>query len=189
MRPRYSAEAIVLARSPLAEASALLYVLTHEFGLVRVRAQGVRKPGAKLAAAVQTFTESDMILVRGKDGWRLSGAVLAHDWFATLPAGARSRAGRIARLLLRLVHGETSDTASFYIFRGLLEALPMLSEPEADAAETLAALRILRALGLDAGEMPGTTDTDYTKETLATVVAERRVFVMRVNRGIEASGL
>lgn len=188
MRPRYSAEAIVLARSPLAEASALLYLLTHEFGLVKARAQGVRKPGAKLASAVQTFNESDVILVRGKDGWRLSGATLAANWFETLPAPARARAGRIARLLLRLVHGESSDTASFYIFRGFLEALPTLREPEADAAETLAALRILRALGLDAGDIPG-AEGDYEPKTLAVAMQGRRDFILRVNRGIEASGL
>lgn len=188
MRPRYSAEAIVLARSPLAEASALLYLLTHEFGLVRARVQGVRKPGAKLAPAVQTLSESDVILVRGKDGWRVSGAVLAKNWFAALPPSARERAGRIGRLLMRLVHGESSDTASFFIYRGLLEALPGLSEPEADAAETLAALRILRALGLDAGDMPG-REGDYDAATLAKAIEERRDLVQRVNRGIEASGL
>lgn len=188
MRPRYSAEAIVLARSPLAEASALLYLLTHEFGLVKARAQGVRKPGAKLASSVQTLNESDVILVRGKDGWRLSGATLAKNWFEALPAAARERAGRVARLLLRLVHGESSDTASFYIFRGFLEVLPSISEPDADAAETLAALRILRALGLDAGDIPG-AEGDYSSAVLAKAVEDRRAFVMRVNRGIEASGL
>ncbi len=188
MRPRYSAEAIVLARSPLAEASALLYLLTHEFGLVKARAQGVRKPGAKLASAVQTLNESDVILVRGKDGWRLSGATLAKDWFATLPAPARSRAGRISRLLMRLVHGESNDAAPFYIFRGLLETLPTLTDPEADAAETLAALRLLRALGLDAGTIPG-GEGQYDASTLAEVIASRRDLILRVNRGIEASGL
>lgn len=188
MRPRYSAEAIILARAPLAEASALLYLLTHEFGLVKARAQGVRKPGAKLACAVQTFNESDVILVRGKDGWRLSGAVLAKNWFETLPASSRSRAGRIARLLLRLVHGESHDALSFYIFRGLLEVLPSLNEEEADAAECLAALRILRTLGLDAGDIPG-GEGIYEASVLASVIHDRRVFIGRVNRGIEASGL
>ena len=188
MRPRYGAEAIVLARSPLAEASALLYLLTHEFGLVKVRAQGVRKPGAKLAGAVQTFNESEVILVRGKEGWRLSGAVLAKNWFETLSAPSRSRAGRIARLFLRLVHGESHDTASFYIFRGLLEALPSLTEEAADAAETLAALRILHALGLDAGDIPGGEDV-YDTAVLTSVIDDRRTFITRVNRGIEASGL
>jgi DNA repair protein RecO len=188
MRPRYSSEAIVLARTPLAEASALFYLLTHEFGLVKARAQGIRKPGAKLAAALQTFTESDVILVRGKEGWRLSGAVLATNWFETLPPASRSRAGRIASLLLRFVHGESGDPALFYIFRGLLEALPALSEPEADAAECLAALRLLRALGLDEGTMPGEGE-NYTTEVLAPVLEDRRSFVTRINRGIEASGL
>ena len=188
MRPRYSAEAIVLARSPLAEASALLYLLTHEFGLVKARAQGVRKPGAKLAPAVQTLYECDTILVRGKDGWRLSGAVLGKNWFSTLTPSARSRAGRIARLLLRLMHGESNDGAPFHIFRGFLEALPQLTEAQAEAAECLAALRLLRSLGLDAGDIAG-EEHEYTTEALTPIIEDRRTYIMRVNRGIDASGL
>lgn len=188
MRPRYATEAIVLGRSPHGEASASLALLTREFGLVRARAQGIRKPGAKLAAAAQTLDESDVILVRGKDGWRLSGALLEKHWSEALPAGARERAGRISRLLLRLVHGESSEPAAFFTYKGFLEALPDLTEPEADAAETLAALRILRALGLDAGDIPG-TETDYGPEALAKAMTGRRALIERVNRGIEASGL
>lgn len=188
MRPKYQAEAIVLARSPLGEASALLYLLTHEFGLVKARAQGVRKPGAKLAGALQTLYEADTILVRGKDGWRLSGATLAKNWFETLSPGARSRAGRIARLMLRMMHGESNDPAHYYIFRGFLEALPLLSEEEAEAAECLAALRMLRVLGLDAGDIPGEDDI-YDSSCLVVIQERKREFIMRVNRGIEASGL
>ena len=51
----------MLARTPLAEASASLLLLTEEFGLARARAQGVRKPGAKMAGALATLAESDVI--------------------------------------------------------------------------------------------------------------------------------
>lgn len=188
MRPKYSTRGIVLARAPLAEASALLYVLTADFGLVRARAQGVRKPGAKLASAVQTFRESEVMLVRGKDGWRLSGANLVDNRLAVLQPGARNRAGRIAQLTLRLVHGETNDPALFDVFMGFLEALPTLDETEADAAECLVALRLLRTLGLDAGEVPG-GESSYEKAVLDEATLLRNTLILRINRGIGASGL
>lgn len=188
MRPRYGTPGIVLARSSLAEASALVSILTPEFGLVRARAQGVRKPGAKLAPALQTLAESDLIFVRGKDGWRLPGANLGKNWAAELPPEARRRAGRIALLALRLLHGESQDPSPYLIFKGFLEALPRLPEEDADAAETLAALRLLRALGFDAGDMPG-QDDEYDETALAEAKAKRRELIARVNRGIAASGL
>jgi DNA repair protein RecO len=183
MRPKYGTPSIVLARTPLAEASALLYLLTEDFGLLKARAQGLRKSGAKLAPALQTLTESDVMLVRGKDAWRLSGAILAKDWPRTLSASARARAGRTARLLLRLVHGESTDTELFSIFKGFLEALPTLSEAQADAAEHLVALRLLRELGLDAGEIPSGYESLENGET------QKRDLIIRINRGIAASGL
>lgn len=178
----------MLGRSPQGEASATIALLTPEFGLVRARAQGVRKPGAKLAPALQTFAECEAILVRGKDAWRLSGAMLTKHFAPTLEKKSRERAGRIASLALRLMRGESSDAAPFHALRGLLVALPALTEDEQDAAECLAALRLLSALGFDTGELPGADDA-YDRASLAPLLADRKTYVARVNRGIAASGL
>ena len=178
----------MFARAPHGEASVSVALLTSEFGLVRARAQGVRKPGAKLAPALQTLAECDAILVRGKDGWRLSGALLVCNWASTLDHNARKRAGRLATLIARLMHGESADSAPFQVFRAFIAALPTLTEEEQDAAECLAALRILSSLGLDAGELPG-GEGMYDDAGLAAVSADRTAYVARVNRGIAASGL
>ncbi len=151
MRPKYPSRAIVLARYPSGEANVSLILLTPEFGLVRARAQGLRKPGAKLASALQTLTECEAVLVRGKDGWRLSGAVLLENWARKLPGPAKERAGRITSLILRLVRGETSDPTIFFVFNDFLTSLTELSEEHQELAEVVAALAILNDLGLDDG--------------------------------------
>lgn len=186
MRPRYGTPAIVLGRFALAEASSSLALLTEEFGLVRARAQGVRKPGAKLANAVQTLSECDVILVRGKDGWRLSGANLVHNRFRALTPSARKRAGRVATLFLRLIRGEASDPTPFVLFSDFLEALPSLSEEDADAAETLIALRLLSFLGLADLKL---AESGYEPELLSQVREGRRDYILQVNKGLTASGL
>ena len=84
MRHKYDTRGIVLSRLPLGEANAFITLLTPELGLVRVRAQGIRMPGAKLASALATFAESSLVLVRGREGWRLAGAVLEENWFKRL---------------------------------------------------------------------------------------------------------
>lgn len=165
----------------------MVLLLTRELGLVRARAQGIRKPGAKLAHALTTFAGSDVTLVRGKEGWRLAGAILSHDYFEELPPDARERAGRIANLLARLVSGEGGDTGLFERFDSLLRTLPTLSKEDAEDAEVLAALSLLEALGLDAGERP--TGEFLSTEALDYARAHRKELIVRVNRGIEASGL
>ncbi len=188
MRQRYNTSAIVLGRTPLAEASALIYLLTPEFGLVKARAQGVRKAGAKLSCAVQTLVESDVILVKGKEGWRLGGALLCSSWFGALTTENRARAGRVARFLLRMVHGETNDTQLFFILKSFLEVLTNANEVEADSAEHIVVLRLLNELGLDAGSPLGSYE-DYSSSVLAEITRDKREYVMRINRGISASGL
>ncbi len=186
MRHKYSTSGLVLARTPLAEAGMLVTLLTPEFGLIRARAEGVRRSGAKLAPALQVWDESDLMLVRGKDGWRITGAVLGENRFATLPRSARLRASRAAGLLLRLTHGDAADTASPRLFVEFLSSLPGCAEDEADAAEILIALRMLAAFGVDAG--PALPE-GYEKDALAYALDHRVELIARINRGISASGL
>jgi recombinational DNA repair protein (RecF pathway) len=173
MRHKYSTSGIVLARTPLSEASSLVTLLTPDVGLIRARAQGLRKPGAKMAGSLQTLMESEVMLLRGKEGWRLVGALRSRDWFGELIRPARMRAGRIASLLLRLLSGESADPIVFSIFIQFLRSLEniqSLAGDEVDAmqdsAECLAALRILHILGVDAGEIPGEVSGEYAPDTL-----------------------
>ncbi len=189
MRHKYETRGIVLSRTPVGEATASVAILTEDLGLVYARAQSVRVSGAKLAAALATFAESGVVLVRGKEYWRVAGAVLEERWFEKLATpAARVRAAQVSGLVTRLIAGETHDVQIFPIMRGFFAALAASPESEHEAIEILAVLRLLAALGLDAGEIPG-TDLAFDEAALASVRARRSHYLSRINTGITASGL
>ncbi len=179
MRHKYVTRALVLARAPVGETSASLALLTRDMGLVRARAQGVRCSGARLASPLITLAESELMLVRGAEGWRVTGAQLQQAWHTSLPQVARVRATRVLGLALRLVPPETREPAPFEI---MAQALADFANYEGDffeAIECQAVLKLLRVLGLDAGDIPD----------LAHLAQDRKSVVMRINRGIALSGL
>lgn len=181
MRHKYETRGIVLSRAPAGETNAFVTIITPTLGLIRARAQGVRRSGAKLAAALATFAESSLVLVRGNEGWRIAGAVLEDNWFAKMKnTNARSCASRVSGLLLRLVAGEESGSSIFQIVGDFFNALTSLSKDEHESAEILAVLRILAALGLDNGEIP---------KNASAILKKRAQYIARINHGIEASGL
>ncbi len=189
MRHKYEMRGIVLSRSSLGEANAFVTLLTPGLGLVRARAQGVRRSGAKLATALTTFSESSLVLVRGREGWRVAGSVLEENWFQRMhDASRRRRAARVSGLLLRLVAGEAHDPGLFPAIQDFFKALAELPVEEHEAVEVLAALRILSVLGFDAGEVPGGAFT-FAPATLAAINARRTSYIARINEGIAASGL
>lgn len=190
MRHKYETRGIVLARASVGEANTFVTLITPSLGLVRARAQGLRRSGAKLAAALSTFVESDVVLVRGKEGWRVTGAVPQENWFNRMQhLTPRARASRISSLLLRLVAGEVQEEQIlFAIVTGFFEALAVLPEDLQDSAEVLAALRILAALGLDTGDIPG-EPSSYAMPLMTTVTQKRAEYIVRINRGIAASEL
>ena len=186
MRHKYTTEALVLARHPLKEAGMLTALLTKEFGLIHARTEGVRRSGAKLAHALQTLRMSEVHLVRGKEGWRVTGAHLQEDCFADLPQPARRGAARVSGLLQRLLGKDIEDTRAYETYFTYIEALRGLEESTYDHAETLVALRLLHSLGVDAGELP---PEGYDAVALAYALESKSALVERINRGILASGL
>jgi hypothetical protein len=72
--------------------------------------------------------------------------------------------------------------------KGFLLAISELPSDLHEAIEILAVLRMLAALGLDAGEIPGEASA-FTPALLAAVLEDRAKYVARINTGITASGL
>lgn len=188
MRHKYETRGLVLARHPLGEASVTVTILTPALGLVRARAQGLRRSGAKLAPALVTFAESDLVLVGAKEGWRVAGAVLEKHWSQALPREARERATKVIGLLLRLVQGEERGSVLFGIVQAFFEALETVSGEMLEAVELLTVLRVLAALGFDAGEIPGAAN-DFSPAILNRTAANRQAYISRINDDLAASGL
>jgi recombinational DNA repair protein (RecF pathway) len=193
MRHKYETRGLVLARAPVGEAHALLAVLTPDVGLVWARATGLRHAKSKLAHALVTFAESDVTLVRGREGWRVTGAVLRENWFVCLPSiEARSRAARITGLLLRLSPAEQPEHAPFALVTAFLAALCEEEATFHESAELAAAATLLAALGFDTEPAvdSGTPGGQlFSREHLAQVEHARDHYIARINRGIAASGL
>ncbi len=189
MRHKYESRGIVFARQPLGEANALVTILTPQLGLIRARAQGVRNSGAKLAVALTTFAESELVLVRGKEGWRIAGAVLVEQWAKRLEdTTARARAVRVCGLLSRLLAGEVRDADLFLTVQGFFEALADTPAELHEAAELLVVNHALTLLGFAPSTTLNQTDR-YTQEVLRLVDADRAGYISRINQGISASGL
>lgn len=183
MQHKYVTRAFVLARHPLREQALSITLLTADLGLLRARTEGVRKPGAKLAHALQTLSEIEATVLRGKDGWRLSGAILERNWFQELSQEARERAGKRVSLILRLVQGEAMDAHLYEAFCEFLPRLKDTTEAEQDAAEFVITLKALSLLGHDAGPIPS------EEAILAMDRTARLSLISRINHGLEASGL
>ncbi|MDO8408245.1 MAG: recombination protein O N-terminal domain-containing protein [bacterium] len=189
MRHKYETRAVVLARVPAGETHARLALLTEDLGIVWARATSVRRPGGKLVASLVTFAESNLVLVAGREGWRITGAVLVENWFKRLSEpGARRSAARVAGLALRLSPGEAPDIALLPILRNFFNALARDGAASYEGAELVAVTGILAALGLDDGTVKP-EHTSFSPAYLARALSERERYITRINRGIAASGL
>lgn len=114
----YSTRGFILGSAPSGEAGKTYFIYTEQFGLIRAHAQGVRHLKSKLRYNLLDYSLVTLSLVRGKEFWRITGAVAGAGQVA--PAGrdlSKARA-RVLNLVRRLVQGEERNDD---LFSALLE--------------------------------------------------------------------
>jgi len=113
--------------------------------MIWASAKSAREERSKHRYALQDFSLARMSLVRGKGGWRVTGAEsLENLYFRSPSREARTLLRNTVRLLRRFLHGESSAPALYDDVVGTLQAL---SDNAKEDIEFVLALRILHALG------------------------------------------
>src|SRR5581483_3017973 len=117
MYQKYHTEALVLGSRESGESDKVFSLFTKDFGLVWARASAVRTEKSKMRYALQNFSSANVSLVKGKKGWRVTGATALRNGGGDMHS--ISAFARTAELVLRLVHGEEQHE---YLFAALAEA-------------------------------------------------------------------
>lgn len=127
----HTSEGIVLKKIPQGEHDALYSIYTREFGKIRVRAQGVKKEGAKLKGHLEPLSLARITFVQGRHGERLTHATLMRFWEGVRQSPEKLFAGlRIAALMDERSFPGQKDEALWNL---LLESILLLDESEFSA--------------------------------------------------------
>ena len=191
MYQKYHTDAIVLKSYESGESDRVFALYTHDFGLVYARATSVRSEKSKMRYALQTCARAHVSLVKGKNGWRLAGAVTLQTPIGKDIKGVGTFA-RIAELVVRMVGGEELNT---YLFETLAEAHCVLVTTYVESTVTIeivCAARILYALGYlstEALESTLFTHTAYASEHLLEAERLQKTLLAHINRAIAETQL
>ena len=182
----------MLMKRPLGEAHTLVAVLTQERGLLRAKATSTRAEASKLRYGLEPMTLGRFSFVEGRYEWKLTG-VEAAGRLLSPRLDARAAAGRISKLLTRLIRGEEEGRA---LFDTVKEGLTRLTEAESSSilagVECILVLRILSHLGY----LPHTptltpyVEGDFASAQLHLSTQESRAFLIRtINESLMQTGL
>ncbi len=192
MHKIFITEGIALSKRAAGESNSSISVLTRDMGLLRASAQSARVSKSKLRYGLEPMTRGTFSFVEGKRGWRLVGIIDAKREFSA-HASARAAAGRISKLLTRLIHGEEVSSALFEAVTDGFSLFARASQKEEiESVECVLVLRILHLLGYlpkSAELAPFINDGALSLE-MASEAAERRSSLIKaINESLQATGL
>ena len=192
----YKTDGLVLGRINVGESDQYVALFTRELGLVQARARSVRKEPSKLRYHLQELKYGEVLLVRGKNVWRIIGARSSWNSFYIFCQDPLKKAlvRRYLRLLKRLLQGEGEQRELFTLVE---EGFIFLRDESLDGDllqnfEYLLVLRTLLLLGY-VGERDALSEMfrtrSFDKEILAQISPLRQVAVLEINRALRESQL
>lgn len=141
----YITEAIVCGSEEYRTSDRSLLLFTREAGMLFGSARSVREERSKQRYALQDFSYARLTLVRGKGGWRVTGAEAVENIYLNAPTrDIRAFAMRVIELLRRTIRGETPHPR---IFDDVIIALCNYRSYDTASLERILMLRILNELG------------------------------------------
>lgn len=148
----YITEALVCGSSDSNTADRSFLLFTREAGMLHASAKSVREERSKHRYALQDFSHVRVTLVRGKSGWKVTGAEAIQNFYThACTRDARAHVRDIARLLKRIMRGESPQRD---VFDDVVHSFTITNTCECPKLQTILFLRILHMCGYIAPESP-----------------------------------
>jgi DNA repair protein RecO (recombination protein O) len=190
-------KAFVLRSYQSREADRLISLFTEEFGLIRAVAAGVRYEKSKLRFSLQEFSFSEISLVHGRGGWRITGANQIKNFYEPAKKETSALIARTFLLLSRLLAGEEPNEELFEIVDN---AIKYVSGTDFDASdkdkvfdvECIIVLRILNNLGYVGSNKNlnfYTIGNSLNNKFVEDMKKERQIALREINRALHDSQL
>ena len=187
---------IILHSFNAGESHKIIEVLTEELGLIRATVRSVRNEQSKLRYSLENLSEVTLSIVRGREVWRVTGALLQQNFYYSLRDDRKKLTLllRIITLIRRLVHGEEKNEYLYLIMRGLCYALSNgeHAKEELEGIEYVAALRVLHSLGYLKHESAFAgffDDTVFSRKMSLDAYKKRKEAITEINNSLVASHL
>lgn len=192
----YQTEAFVLDERVFGEANKIYYLLTPDLGLVTATAQGIRLLKSKLRYNLSNYSHVKVVLVRGKETWRLIGAEKYGDYENIYSDQEKLKyAVKIFTFLRRFIQGENIQKFLFQDLKGSLDFFSKLNISTEEKNflagwEQVTILRLLHFLGY-IKENPKLTSfvqfKEWSPEILRKAQINQSFLIGVINEAIEIS--
>jgi len=192
----YQPEAFILDEREIGESNKIYYLLTDELGLVIARAQGVRLLKSKLRYHLDRYSCARVVLVRGKENWRLVGSEKTEIYRNIFTCNQKLKSViRVFSFLQKFIQGESPHPT---LYRELKKALVFLDELDSSMArdrtiylwEQVVVFRLLHQLGY-IRDLPKLsyfiTKHNWDQEILIQAEKSSPSLIKTINEAIEAS--
>jgi len=200
MHQIYTTPAYVLKSYSNKEANKTLVLLTKDFGLIRVIAQGIRLEKSKHRFALQDFSNVEVSLVKGRAGWRLTSAKANSNIYQEIENQDLFQVVvRIFLLLDRLIQGEEENQDLYSIIEQGIEFILENKDKNKNGEsldvldiECVLVLRILNNLGYIGNNKNlsfFTINNDLNNEHIEEIKKERISALSEINRALKESHL
>ncbi len=189
----YQTPAIILKTKNMRESNKLIILYTERFGLIYASTQSIRELKSKMRFHTNTLSLVTVDLVRGRDIWKITGIHEEHSSLQFAGTSWYELADTVSGVLLRLCNGEEAHEKLWQDIRALYALIKKHQEGTSESHDVIEIImlgRTLYHLGYWEGEEQSIHSTvPFNPENYQEVVGNKKIFVQKINQGINRSQL
>lgn len=189
----YTTPGFIVHSSPSGEAGKYFLLFTRDLGMIGATAAGVRLSKSKLRYYLQDYSYSLFSVVKGKEVWRITGAVEVEGVKDILVEDKKLYV-RILSLLKRLLPGEEKHTDLYELIKSFYGFLAenTLTKENSELVEYVTVLRMLDRLGYISGKEDFKSllsDFSLHEQVLSEAMLMEDLIIEAINNGLKESQL
>lgn len=192
----YETKGFVIYNWPAGEADHMSVLFTESLGLILARSRGVRSLSSKMRFGLQDMSISKIALIKGKNQWRVTNAVLEQNLpheFRTTP----DKLALVARLLNFIKRTSAYEQEEKFVFDLFYKSLPFLTNDISSGLylnfECILMINILRHAGFLAPRSSYERflhpNLVWSKESVNDFSKIRRMVLRDINESIKTGDL
>jgi DNA repair protein RecO len=183
---------IIIKSIPVRESDKQITILTENFGVLKILAQGSRKIESKFRQSIQDFSLVTIATVRGKSGWRLTNVLFLENFYNEIQnQELKESIIRVLNFIDRLVVGESDEHLEIFEITNKFINFAKNNENSFDKVliknfEIIFLMRIL----VDLGYIDMSDHVEFLEDISVDSIKKVNQDVLeKVNQGIRESGL
>ena len=192
MYHKHHTKGFVISREQGGDHDYIVFVLTKDFGVLRLRVSGARKMESKFRSGCQQFSYGDFSIIHGKNGWKIVSVRNEGNIFEEIKVNREKSLllAKIFSLIVSITGEEDKNERLFDVVYCFYKKISTIDNILLNGLEYLTIINILKSLGyVGENDLNISDSDDFLDSDMNILLKQKNRVIDFINQTLRATNM